>query len=784
MNHKSVFAGVLYPMNFVNHLEWIARQQNTSNINSQARISVVATEDSTVLEWEREYLQETFKQYGGLGGFLTSLLGRELAENTQLLAGGAEHVISSEFVHHVYCGCDYGRLRKDSEQELLLLAHEKHPEFLWQKARLGTMSSNKSFRTLKLSPEQWLIRDAVGDGPWVDMTFHHLLDGIALLYERVSKSKKTAQSEFEKQLALRFLRLTIGGVTVAEKLDSLRAGALHVDYSKAATETEGEQHDFGAQPWVQVFAVIACQEIPADYEASRETGSEKGFPALDKCRQLVRARNKAPSHPTGSNNNPAPTAVFGDKQVGEPEPVQQMTAADPSLPWFRPNDAPAPASSESGTAQGSGTGIEMGQIGADGERATSKNSVDNGPGPNLLEYVREVHRVRLKLQEEIEDKKTDEPNFEKRLMSHAHESTELEMYIKHLYQVYLDEHDKYDMLASKRLHNLVVAEQNVMRQDGMRVLNARLLGVEPAMLARSPPNTEGAMPIYNKFFEPLFDYLQTNLPGLDNRELIELYHWGKWRVMFKPGTVFLRQGEFPHFIGIVLDGMLMSFTEDQFTSSRSLTHVIRKNHLVGSEDFQVTVGNSKTRRTARRTISVPTREQVESAPPGMVKRKEIEAQFGNLEEKKWWQLERENLDKLGLDIDSDMLEHWQKAQLLHKKASQNVQDLEEREENMWFDQRAELSRPTVMFVWEIQDLQRLMRADPRVNQAISTLLGCELGEMRTQAAPGSLGSFFCGMRTEAATDAPSGSWLCGRQADYESIETVGVSDLPGPNDAV
>merc|ERR1711998_377636 len=62
------------------------------------------------------------------------------------------------------------------------------------------------------------------------------------------------------------------------------------------------------------------------------------------------------------------------------------------------------------------------------------------------------------------------------------------------------------------------------------------------------------------------------------------------------GTIFLRKGEQPYYVGVVLDGQL-----DEFDSNSELIfkHSIKEFELVGSEDF----GN-KSRSRSKRTIRV------------------------------------------------------------------------------------------------------------------------------------------------------------------------------------
>merc|ERR1712072_155080 len=111
------------------------------------------------------------------------------------------------------------------------------------------------------------------------------------------------------------------------------------------------------------------------------------------------------------------------------------------------------------------------------------------------------------------------------------------------------------------------------------------------------------------------------------------------------------------------------------------------------------------------------------------------------------------------------------------KAKQDHTTEEEEEPDSWIDEQVELSRPTVIFLWEFQDLQRLMNADPRVYSALSLMLGVDLSDKRRNAADDSLGSIWCGMHTYAHIDDGTSDGFCGTRPELTHFESVDVNVL-------
>ena len=60
--------------------------------------------------------------------------------------------------------------------------------------------------------------------------------------------------------------------------------------------------------------------------------------------------------------------------------------------------------------------------------------------------------------------------------------------------------------------------------------------------------------------------------------------------------------------------------------------------------------------------------------------------------------------------------------------------------------------PTVLFVWDIKDLKRLMLADPKVEAALSKLLRSDITFKLNNASDGALGTRMCGVPTHARGD--------------------------------
>merc|ERR1719440_1325756 len=60
--------------------------------------------------------------------------------------------------------------------------------------------------------------------------------------------------------------------------------------------------------------------------------------------------------------------------------------------------------------------------------------------------------------------------------------------------------------------------------------------------------------------------------------------------------------------------------------------------------------------------------------------------------------------------------------------------------------------PTVMYVWDIKDLKRLMLADPHVESTLSTLLRSDITFKLNNSTATALGTRLCGVPTQARGD--------------------------------
>jgi len=146
--------------------------------------------------------------------------------------------------------------------------------------------------------------------------------------------------------------------------------------------------------------------------------------------------------------------------------------------------------------------------------------------------------------------------------------------------------------------HLLEAAKHSLQRARLRVTNSRLLGMNPGVLEALQPSSDISgqnMQLGNE----LLRYFEDTIPDLKKKDLHEILKWGRWRTFYRPGTVLVRQGEEAHYVGLVLQGRLALYTEDEITRSKSLVTYVDKFDLVGSEDF------SSKFRTARRTIQMP-----------------------------------------------------------------------------------------------------------------------------------------------------------------------------------
>jgi hypothetical protein len=326
------------------------------------------------------------------------------------------------------------------------------------------------------------------------------------------------------------------------------------------------------------------------------------------------------------------------------------------------------------------------------------------------------------------------------------------------------------ILQPKKVARHIQAAKIDIRKSAARMTNARLLSVDPAVLDTTRP-IEKTSAVALKYFEPLFEHLQTHMPSMSTRELLELVNWGKWRVLWKPGTIFVRQHETPHVVGIVMDGLLACYTEDEVTSSRTFVNMIRKNELVGSEDFQLSMFS-----TARRTIEVPTLEAMKDITEDdnlsqMVSKSDKESQFKTGDS--WAKLHDNGLktiEDLGLEIDQDLVNKARQAAKERNEDEENGTQDRHKGKIPWYDEVPLLSRPTVMFVWESDDIKRLMDVDPRTKQAMSVMLGFDLSDKYQHSV--NLGSRFCGIVTHASTDDGTDRPMCGTGEGIQKLRDI------------
>jgi len=159
-----------------------------------------------------------------------------------------------------------------------------------------------------------------------------------------------------------------------------------------------------------------------------------------------------------------------------------------------------------------------------------------------------------------------------------------------VYGIPADERDLNHHLLEQAMHSLQRAR--------VRIANSRLLAMNPAPLESLQPSSDIAEQ-NQRLSGDLLHYFEMVCKDLRKKDLHEILKWGKWRTFYRPNTSIQRQGEEANYVGVVLQGKLAAYTEDEITRSKKLTHWIDKYHLVGSEDF------SSKFRTARRTISMP-----------------------------------------------------------------------------------------------------------------------------------------------------------------------------------
>jgi len=940
---RDILTGYIYPMDFVNHLEWIAHEQGNT---TRARVTIKCEEDCTVLEWDRTHLAETFKQYPRIQCRVTSFLGKEIAEKAQLISGGRPVDQHSEFVHHVYCGAKWQK-RKGAHE--MMRNSDRHPEAYWNCSdfvpKLMDMTDNYSYRTLKLKPEQWLMRYALGEGPWVDFSTDKLSDGLAtLLGELQNLDKKSAEYQYwVQQTHSKLGKIARMHFPSEHQVDGIAPGQDDIkriqkvleDNRKPSNTTQRltDQNyrqalatDIGGKPWVNMFAVVATKEIneliprKKHSTASRTDGGTSGeVPTQEQIELTVKALKKYKAQklahkvwkdPTKGKSDEATFKAWRDtrpkfetwwkERLADRGETQDEEDEDwgkkdhkqweESKHWgtmvdytdygkpMKPDEDNKPqhthfraleellnskggnffkrtgshSSSSRGPGVGSGNALAppVATGGSHAARAViggnvAAESITPAPAPlnltnnqfyrqtslpivpmTLLDWVRYLHRHREMLQEQIKKSITSEEFVDmefggldnsnplhERIRLHVIESDFVKSVCEQTWQTWKDCSKSPELADAKILNPHKVrmalkAAKISARKSAARMTNARLLSVDPAVLDTTRP-VEKTSAVALKYFEPLFEHLQAHMPSMSTRELLELMNWGKWRVLWKPGTVFVRQHESPHVVGIVMEGLLASYTEDEVTSSRSFVNMIRQRELVGSEDFQLTMFN-----TARRTIEVPTLEAMQDLEEdGMISKKDIAAQFKNYKdehEPKQLQLSRAELgdpqtdplfwtaadagqrfkdyiEDLGLEIDENLVEGLQADYEAREAWDKTLKEMQARENKVEYEKNKDrkkdfnetetLSRPTVMFVWESEDIRRLMEVDPRTKQAMSVMLGFDLNSKQKTSV--NLGSRFCGFVTHASGDDGTERPMCGNGDGIQQLRAEDIQTLSG-----
>merc|ERR1711935_22244 len=130
----------------------------------------------------------------------------------------------------------------------------------------------------------------------------------------------------------------------------------------------------------------------------------------------------------------------------------------------------------------------------------------------------------------------------------------------------------------------------------LRIANARMLAMVPSPLENLQPSA--GVSSNAEHGAKLLNFFRRVVPDLPQRDLHELIKWGKWREYRKQFTIFLRKGEQPYYVGVVLDGQLDVLDEYDNTAELKFKHSIKEFELVGSEDFG-TKGKARAARTVR-----------------------------------------------------------------------------------------------------------------------------------------------------------------------------------------
>lgn len=322
-------------------------------------------------------------------------------------------------------------------------------------------------------------------------------------------------------------------------------------------------------------------------------------------------------------------------------------------------------------------------------------------------------------------------------------------------------------------HHLLEQAMHSLQRSRLRIANARLLAMHPApMDSLSPAADMMNMSNNSALSGDLLHYFDMVCKDLRKKDLHEILKWGKWRSYFRPGTVVQKQGEEANYVGILLQGKLASYTEDELTRHKTLVSYVEKYNLVGSEDF------SSKFRTARRTIQMPEydpdhKDSMRCDDSG---RKEEMYQVMKIDEAK------ERLHKATKELGSsnsgfgvgagrgkdssdtsdtsdtddsytEDTDTYDDETEYEMRQLEHLEDLQERVDNYEGNKYVLLTKiPAILFVWDIKDLKRLMLADPHVESHLSKILRGDISHKLDNAIGDSLGTRVCGVPTQARGD--------------------------------
>jgi len=131
----------------------------------------------------------------------------------------------------------------------------------------------------------------------------------------------------------------------------------------------------------------------------------------------------------------------------------------------------------------------------------------------------------------------------------------------------------------------------------LRIANARMLAMVPSPLENLQPSA--GVSSNAEHGAKLLNFFRRVVPDLPQRDLHELIKWGKWREYRKQFSIFLRKGEQPYYVGVVLDGQLDVLDEYDNNAELQFKGSIKEFELVGSEEF-----GAKASARSKKTIRV------------------------------------------------------------------------------------------------------------------------------------------------------------------------------------